>query len=116
MGHYCMPGPIDTWTLFLFNALLRLSALSSAETDLHHSLKKSEWWSKGSNYLFEGENSVGELVREINTYPNKWQENDLLRSWIDYESAVFVVRNGSRHAIPDEEWFLKEGFNWSDIK
>ena len=70
----------------------------------------------GSDHLYQGITSDGGEVREIETFVTRWNENDLIMSSNRVQDAVFVVRNGNRHVFPDVNYFMAEGFEFSDVK
>lgn len=90
--HYCLPGPIDDWVLFLYNALI-------------HVLKEKDFLIESTINHAPNNGISLHLIHEIwplFTVNSKVYHEDNLISAYGHD-AVFILKGGVKHLIPDTE-------------
>jgi hypothetical protein len=103
--HYCTPGPIDDWTLFLFN-ILRLAKHDKRGTPndpfRHHKDTIDE-------------DRIGTVQYAIPIIKEKVKEFEGKLVMSGRNSAVYIVKNYTRHVFASAVEFGSFGYEFSDV-
>lgn len=91
--HFCLPGPVDDWIHYIYNIVLQMTKWT--ENDMN----RKNW--KSSHVLAP-------------VYNSPFSEDSLLRS--RDANTVYIVKNKTRHMIPNADTFMSMGLEWSWIK
>jgi hypothetical protein len=89
--HYCMPGPIDNWLTFLYNALLSFHLLTSYGNHSQHVF----------GTVFE-------------TFIARYADGTLIKTR-GFNSIYWIV-NGSRRVFPDAAVFMSHGLEFGNVQ
>ena len=83
--HYCVPGPIDQWTLFSYHAIISTANALGNISD-----------SNGGG----GSSSSGSGTVELNTYivSENLREGSTVKA--AKRNAIYLIQNGSRRIFP----------------
>ena len=88
--HYCVPGPIDQWTLFSYHAIISTgNALGNIRSG-----------SSSSDSNGGGGSSSGSGTVELNTYivSENLKEGSTVKA--AKRNAIYLIQNGSRRIFP----------------
>lgn len=122
--HYCIPGPIDEWLVFVFNAIVRGSGFAhthghghATAKDVTKSAAHLSALSPSSLSLLSSSSSVSSIAsRVIRTYPlNEASEGDLIKYRHDTFNSIYLVKNGTRRIVPNAFTFNALGFKMKDV-
>lgn len=123
--HYCTPGPVDDWTLFLFN-ILRLNewaqgqgqGMSEGEgshTELEQKEPEPQSIVEGGHHaeahgnVPKGQHSVSIVLDKARTF-----EGQLVRA--RSQSAIYIVRNMTRHVFGSMDELASMGCDTKDLR
>lgn len=114
--HYCIPGPIDQWTRFIYHVIVSLPTPSSSLLSSTSSMEKSH---------LSGDDEEEDAV-ELDTYTVEsallssrtssgvvLKEGSVMKA--NNRNAVYVIQNGSRRMFPNVDTFYRFGKSFRDV-
>jgi hypothetical protein len=107
--HYCIPGPIDQWTRFIYHAIVSIPTTSCNNNS---TITETSYTTIAENDVVELDTYTAETALPATT-TSILKEGSLVKA--PHRNAIFVIQNGSRRMFPNVDTFYHFGKSFSDV-